>query len=195
MPSDDRIPELNDGRVNILFIGRPRGRRNGLDTLIRAFFKVYPQEPRARLVVAGGGHQLPKYQAMAKSLPADAIRFFGTRTQRHDRLYRTADIHVFGVEKATFSITVLEGMAAGLPVVTTNFKGHRDLGIPDRHFVTTPFGDEDLLAKQLVELVRTPERRQELGRAARAHSLSFDWSIVARRVLDVYEQVLEEERS
>ncbi|MBS1986209.1 MAG: glycosyltransferase family 4 protein [Bdellovibrionales bacterium] len=187
--TDDRIPALRDGKINVLFIGRPEP-RNGLDTLLRAFMGIYKEVPEARLVIAGGGDQMPKYQAMVKDMPKDAVRFLGPVLKERPELYRTADIHVFGVEKATFSITVLEGLASGLPVLTTDFIGHRDLGEPGKHFLTTPFGDDAALGKELVRLIRDKAAREKLGHAAREHALNFDWAIVARKILNVYEAVL-----
>lgn len=184
-----RVSELNDGRFNIVFVGRPDP-RNGLDTLILAFAKVFEKESRARLVIVGGGDGMERYRAMTKFLPPESVLFMGALREDRAAVYRSGDIHVFGVEKATFSITVLEGMASGLPVVTTPFEGHRALGEPGKHFMTTPFGDVDALANELLSLMNDPEKRHRLGTAARAHSLSFDWSLVADHLLDIYKTVL-----
>ena len=90
----------------------------------------------------------------------------------------------------TFSITVLEGMASGLAVVTCPFEGYQALGNPGEHFVVTPFGDSKTLATTLNHLIENPELRKKLGQNARLHSLKYDWSIVADRILDTYEKIL-----
>lgn len=183
------LPEFDNDRPKILFMGRP-DTRNGLDTLITAFKQLVKKVPEALLIVAGGGAGMKRYEDMCRYLPKGNVRFLGqVRDERAD-VYRSADIHVFGVEKATFSITVLEGMASGLPVVTTPFKGYEALGVAGEHFTTVPFGDPDALCVELERLVKDRAGREALGKRARAHSLNFDWSIVADRVLDVYKSVL-----
>ena len=189
---DDRLKQFLDGKVNILFIGRP-DRRNGLDTLIRALSTVLKMENNVRLLVAGGGGEMDRYKKMCSYLPEGSVVFLGPVREERPALYRTAHIHAFPVEKATFSITVLEGMSSGLPVITTPFDGHRALGVPGQHFLATPFGEDAPLAEALLNLIRDKELRTRLSQAARARSLEFDWSVIAGRYLKVYESVLKEE--
>ncbi len=183
-----RVAEFNNDRPKILFMGRPDP-RNGLDTLILAFGKLLKKMPEALLIVAGGGDGMQRYQQMCKFMPPDSIRFLGqVRDERAD-IYRSADIHVFGVEKATFSITVLEGMASGLPVITTPFKGYEALGEAGKHFLTVPFADENALCLEMERVLRDSELKKTLGLAARQHSLNFDWSRIADRLLKLYQSI------
>lgn len=189
--NEKKVPPLDDGRFNILFVGRPDP-RNGLDTLILAFGRVLKAHPQARLVVVGGGEGIERYQAMASYLPKDSVLFMGALRDERAAVYRSADIHVFGVEKASFSVTLLEGMASGLPIVTTSFDGHLTHGVPGKHFQTTPYGDAEALANELILLMDNPEKRAQLSRDARLHAMDFDWSTVADRILDVYRDVMAE---
>jgi glycosyltransferase involved in cell wall biosynthesis len=107
-------------------------------------------------------------------------------------LYRTADIHVFTVERAAFSVTLLEGMASGLPIITTSWKGHEYMGKAGTHFVTVPFENDRAIEQQLLAYINDPAERRAIGERARAHALSFRWSAIADRILDVYQQVLGE---
>ena len=187
---DDRLPEFRDGRVNIFFIGRPDP-RNGLDSLIRAFARVHKAAPETRLLIAGDGGLMHRYRTMvAQLLPEGSVEFLGAVRDERPVLYRTADIHVFGVERAAFSVTLLEGMASGLPVITTNWTGHEYMGTAGTHFVTVPFDDDEVLAKELMIYVKDPRKRRDLGERARAHALKYDWSVIAGRILDVYTRTL-----
>lgn len=189
---DDRLAEYRDGRINIFFIGRPDP-RNGLDAVIRAFARVYRQDPRTRLMIAGDGELMQHYRQMVDALlPAGAVVFLGAVRDERPQLYRTADIHVFTVERAAFSVTLLEGMASGLPIITTSWKGHEYMGQAGTHFVTVPFEDDRAIEQQLLAYINDPTERRAMGERARAHALSFRWSAIADRILDVYQQVLGE---
>ena len=180
---------LGDGRINILFIGRP-DLRNGLDTLIRAFRRVIYKEPKARLIVAGGGRDMARYKEATDGLPPGSVIFTGQVRDERPELYRSCHIHVFPVEKATFSITLLEGMSSGLAVVTTPFDGVEALGEAGTHFLTAGFGNDVEVENQLMVLLGDQAKREEMGKAARKHSLQYDWSIIADRVIKVYERAL-----
>lgn len=191
---DDRLPQYRDGRINIFFIGRPDP-RNGLDALIRAFARVHQQVPQTRLMIAGDGELMQHYRQMvAALLPSGAVEFLGAVRDERPQLYRTADIHVFTVERAAFSVTLLEGMASGLPIITTTWKGHEYMGKPGEHFETVRFEDDAAIERQLLALIADPEKRRALGQRARAHALSYSWSAIADRILGVYDQVLDVRR-
>jgi len=191
---DDRFPQYVDGKLNIFFIGRPDP-RNGLDTLIPAFAKVHKLEPNTRLIVAGAGKLLPRFVEMAQQLAPGAVDFLGPVHAERPQLYRTADIQVFGVERACCSLTLLEGMATGLPIITNDFIGYEYHGERDKHFIVTKIWDVDGMAKSLLELVRDPALRARFGAAARERALQFSWTPITQRFLKIYQHVLDREAS
>jgi phosphatidylinositol alpha-mannosyltransferase len=187
---DDRLMRWRDGRVNVFFIGRPDP-RNGLDALIRAFARVHAAAPEARLLIAGDGASMRYYRStVAKMLPAGSVEFLGAVRDDRPALYRTADIQVFGVERAAFSVTILEGMASGLPVITTNWRGHEYMGRAGEHFVTTPFDDDAALERELLVYIKDARKRRDLGERARAHALNYDWTVITERILAIYGDVI-----
>jgi phosphatidyl-myo-inositol alpha-mannosyltransferase len=187
---DDRLRQFRDGRVNIFFIGRPDP-RNGLDALIRAFARVHAAAPETRLVIAGDGESMGDYRSMAsKMLRPESVVFVGAVRDERPQLYRTADIQVFGVERAACSVTMLEGMSSGLPLLTSPWRGHEHMGNAGEHFVTTPFDDDAALEKMLLVYVKDCNARRELGVRARAHALEYDWTVIAARMLEVYDRVI-----
>ena len=186
---DDRLSEFRDGRVNIFFIGRPDP-RNGLDAVVRAFARVHKAVPNTRLLIAGDGELMQRYRdQVAALLPHGAVEFLGAVRDERPQLYRTADIHVFTVQRAAFSVTLLEGMASGLPVLTTNWEGYEYMGVAGEHFETVPFEDDLALEQKLLVYVNDPEKRRQLGEQARAHALSYSWRTITDRILGVYETV------
>ena len=207
---DDRFPQLNDGKLNIFFIGRADP-RNGLETLIRAFAKLHSKVSHARLVIAGGGIEMARCRRLAESLipqgaqdwyveresaPKEGLTspavFLGPVRDSRARLYRSCHIQVFNVERASCPVTLLEGMSSGLAVVCSDFEGHSFLGEAGRHFVTSGFGNVDEVHDRLLELALQPSERQRIGSAARARALQLDWSVITDQLVGVYQRVLNE---
>jgi glycosyltransferase involved in cell wall biosynthesis len=110
---------------------------------------------------------------MARDLGvADRVRFLGKRSDV-PRLLQAADCFCqpnLGTEG--FSISFMEALMAGLPVVTTAIGGAVELINESCGFVI-PLGDEEALTQSLRRLVREPELRERLGAAGyrRVHDL------------------------
>jgi glycosyltransferase involved in cell wall biosynthesis len=103
---------------------------------------------------------------------ADRVRFLG---QRPDvpRFLAAADIHCQpNTGPEPFGITFVEGLQAGLPVITTAMGGALEI-LDDSCGILTPPGDAEALAGRLRELIENPGLRARLGRAgpARAKAL------------------------
>jgi phosphatidylinositol alpha-mannosyltransferase len=90
----------------------------------------------------------------------------------------------------SFGIVTAEAMAAGLPVVASDIDAFRQVlegGEAGELFIT---GDADDLARAAGRLLDDPARRAELSAAALAAVAQYDWSVVARDVLRVYQTVM-----
>ena len=90
----------------------------------------------------------------------------------------------------SFGIVLLEGMAAGVPVVASDIPGFRTVLDDGVQGVLVAPRDPQALAKAIVDLLRDPQRRARLGAAGRAKAAAYDWSRVARQVLDFYTHVI-----
>jgi len=136
-----------------------------------------------------GGAQRPRearYLEELKSRAADLnivnrVRFLGHRSDV-PRLLAAADIHCqpnMGAEP--FGITFVEGLHAGLPVITTAWGGALEI-VNDSCGILVPPGNAAALADSLRDLIHDPERRRRLGRAGptRARSLCDPGQQMAR---------------
>ena len=95
---------------------------------------------------------------------ADRVRFLGHRSDV-PRLLAAADIHCqpnMGPEP--FGITFVEGLHAGLPVITTALGGALEI-VNNSCGILVPPGNANALADSLRDLIQNPERRRRLGRA------------------------------
>ena len=183
----DKIEKFDDGKINVFFIGRAEV-RNGIDVLINAFLKAIKEFKGMRLIIAGDGPYLNYYKKMVPSEHSEDIIFVGKINKERPAYYNTAHIHVFPAEIAAHSITVLEGLAAGKPIITTDIKSFREEIPEGREGFLVPYGDYDLMSKRILELARDKDLITRMGQASRKRSLDFAWDKVTDKIIDFYKE-------
>ncbi|HYY07812.1 MAG TPA: glycosyltransferase family 4 protein, partial [Actinomycetota bacterium] len=94
----------------------------------------------------------------------------------------------------SFGIALVEGMAAGLPVVATDIPGYREVVTDGVEGLLVPPRDPEALAAGLVRVLTDPELAVRLGRAGRERARSFDWSIVVERLEELYRRAIDTPR-
>lgn len=166
-----------------LFVGTPA---KGLDTLLEALRPVAAEE-RIRLLVVGSGDPALYLRPIRRFRAEGFTRFLGHQKEIA-ALYAASDLFVFPSRYDTFGMAALEAMAAGLPTIVSVEAGVHEIvrdGIDGLHLPDPR--DPARLRETVLALVRDPERRAELGRAARERALQFTWDETARRTLEAYE--------
>jgi len=179
-----------DGVPLVVFLGRVDEPRKGLATLIGAWSAVRAAVPGARLAVAGPGDAA---EVLAPLGPADraCVDVLGQVSEEDKgRLLRSATVYCApNLGGESFGIVLLEAAAAGAPVVASDLEAFRLVLGGSGSGVLVPVGDERTLADALVGVLRDPVRRAALVAAGRAVAARYDWSVIATRVVDVYETV------
>ena len=189
-PKQDPIPSFADGFFNILYVGR-FDPRNGLDILIEAFEILAAKYPRLRLIIIGYGPLEPAYRKMVPEWLKERIIFVGRVDEERPAYFRAAHVLCFPAKKGSFGITLLEAMASGVPVVTTDIEGFRFVMENGKHGLMVP--EEEGVSgyvRALEYLIKNPEAREEMSQAARLRAEEFSWPRVAAKVLDNYYQIL-----
>jgi glycosyltransferase involved in cell wall biosynthesis len=82
--------------------------------------------------------------------------------------YRGMDVMVLPTWREGFPNVVLEAAATGIPVVTTISTGSRDAVLPEVTGLLIPAGYPEAIAESVLRLLRNPDDRFRMGRAARA---------------------------
>ncbi len=138
-----------------------------LETLLRAFKVVQGEIKSAVLLIAGDGPVREKMMVLAQSLGiSEAVIFLGWR---HDLpiLYRTMDIFLLSSRNEGTPVSVIEAMAAGLPVVATNVGGVPDLVNPGNSGLLVPAGDPVAMADAVFRLAGDTHARAAMGTEGR----------------------------
>ena len=146
--------------------------------LIKAFAAAHHSLPNARLLLIGEGPLRPAIAADIESTGlANEIRLLG-QTEQIEMVLAAADLSVLPSLTEGMSNSLLEAMAAGLPVIATAVGGNRDLIENGVCGILVPPRDSGALAAAISRLARDPELRGHLGSAARI-KVQQDYSIEA----------------
>jgi glycosyltransferase involved in cell wall biosynthesis len=181
------------GERFILYVGGFDVRKNVL-RLVRAYARVRKQfaEPH-QLVVAGrfrfAGHRLyPDPRKLVRELGLESEVVFTGQIREQDKppLYSAATVFAFPSLYEGFGMPVLEAMACGAAVVTSNSSALPEVA-GDAAVLVDPT-DVEAIGKAILALVEDPSRRAVLGEAARARAAHFSWAAVAKQTLAVYAQ-------
>jgi len=160
--------------------------RKGVQYVLDALSES-PVEPEVHIV--GDGPFLPELRRKAEALHSPA-RFWGwldNRSPQLRELYESSGIFVFPSEAENFPIVLLEAMAAGLAIITTEGTGCAEV-VGDAGLLV-PVRDSKAISRALARLIEHPELRRSLGAAARRRiEDKFTWGAVARRYVEEYGQ-------
>lgn len=192
-----RLPVVQDGKINLLFVGRLE-KRKGLVFLLRSLPYVKRHFPNLRLIVVGAfeQEQLAEYRAIIEQAGLRDVVFEGlVSTEEKIAYYQGCDIFCApAIGSESQGVVLLEAMAAGKPVVATDIEGYRSVVTDGEQGLLVPPADEAALAVALARLLADPGLRARLGAAGRERAQQYDWVKVARRVLEYYEVVVDRRR-
>jgi phosphatidylinositol alpha-mannosyltransferase len=192
-PSLAPIERFNDGKPNILFVGRLE-KRKGFRHLLAAFAHIKKAVPAVRLIVAGAYEKADKeaFVIYARRHRLRDVRFVGFVSEEDlPRYYRTCDVFCapsIGFE--SFGLVLLEAMAAGRPIVASDIAGYRAVVRNGEEGLLVPPGDEGALAIALISLLRDSALRQRMGERGQARASAYSWDKVAQRILRFYGELL-----
>lgn len=184
------LPRFADGMTNILSIARLEP-RNGIDLIIDAFARLARDQPQLRLIIAGDGPSREQYEAQVRLLPgsvASRVLLLGAVWEERADLYASAHCFALGARKASFSILLLEALAAGLRVAALPGEGTSRAG---EHWSLTEMARSETPEAYAEALQRALEpATPDWVARARAMARRHDWSVVVPRIRRVYDEAM-----
>lgn len=165
---DEAVPAVLPGEGPVIgAIAALRAEKN-LARLLRAFALVRAEMP-ARLVLVGDGGERASLQALAQELGIAGSVIFTGYILEPASLYRALDVFALSSDTEQMPLTVLEAMAARLPVVATDVGDIRNMVADENAPFITPL-DAQALAGSILTLLRDDARRTSIGMANRARA-------------------------
>ena len=175
-----------------LVVTRNLERIYDIPTALRAFRRVRAASANALLTVAGSGPELDALQRLATELGiAEAVQFTGRIDNEHiPALYRSADLALNPSTVDNMPISILEAMASGVPVVTTDAGGIPDLVRHELTALMVPVGDDVAMAEAAIRLLTNHALAAHLRTSAIKESARYAWPEVREQWRQAYFSVL-----
>ena len=141
-------------------------------TAIRTFSRVLSQRKNTWLVLVGEGPELAKIRALVEqSNLTQRVLFLGLRSDV-DRLVSAADVFLLTSISEGIPVTLIEAMAAGVPIVSTNVGGVSEVVESGATGFLAQAGDDDALATHVMHLVTDGDLRRQMG--MRGHERAWE---------------------
>ncbi len=174
-----------------LFVGNPKPHKN-LDNVVKAFARSLELGPfESRLVCVGNRESRDfKIQIRAEQLGiGDRVTLLGhVDDDTLLALYQGADLFLYPTLYEGFGLPVVEAMASGVPVITSNSSALKEVAEGYAQLVD-PL-DVDQMARAIAHCLGDPEHRQALASLGIKRAGDFRWERTAERTLEVYEKAL-----
>jgi glycosyltransferase involved in cell wall biosynthesis len=168
----------------------------GQDVFLAAFARSFPAGGVERAVLVGAplfgeeGYEADLHRLAAELGIADRLEMTGFRDDVSAELARLDVLVHASVIPEPFGQAVVEGMAAGLPVIATEAGGPAEVITNGVDGLLVPPDDRAALAAALRRLSNDPDLRARLGAAARQRARAYGPMPVAEKVIAFYGQVL-----
>ncbi|KMP11322.1 hypothetical protein UR09_03480 [Candidatus Nitromaritima sp. SCGC AAA799-A02] len=176
---------------HLLFWGRIEEEK-GLPELFTAIKKVSAKVPEIKLTLVGEGSRLTEYQQMVSDRGlAGQVELPGWLGLREIQDFATrCSLGVFPSRIESFGLSVVESMAAGLPVIAAS-SGAIPENVEDRVTGTlVPGGDPGALADAILTALENPEHQEtQAGKARDAVRRKFSWDRTADRLVELYKSI------
>jgi glycosyltransferase involved in cell wall biosynthesis len=155
-------------RATVLWSGRLNDPRKNTGLLLRAFARMAPRLPEARLLLVGEADAAEIDRAVAGLGLSGRVEFAGPRPLAEmPAVYRRATVFAIPSDQEGLGIVGLEAMACGLPVVSTRCGGPQAFVIPGQTGILVNLNDEAQMADALYALLSDPATCQRMGQQAR----------------------------
>jgi phosphatidylinositol alpha-mannosyltransferase len=181
------LARWQDGRPNILFVGRLEPRK-GLVHLLKAFRIVRKAGSDCRLLVVGSGPLEREARRYVMTRHLGGVEFLGrVSDQEKVQLFKTADIYVSpATGRESFGIVLLEAMAAGTAIICSDIHGYKGVVKRGEQALLVEPGDHRELAEAILRLIADPALRARMGESGLERVEEFGWDRIAARVEAYY---------
>ncbi len=176
----------------ILFWGRVEEEK-GLPELFDSLTKMVSKKPDIKLTLVGEGNRLQEYKTLAADLGLSSnVEFTGWLSDREiQKRVAQSSIGVFPSRIESFGLSVVEAMAAGLPVIAARAGAvpeNIEEGVTGR---LVPVNDSSSLTEAILAALEDPPSAENMAKSAKsAVREKFSWEKAADNMLELYESLL-----
>lgn len=161
-------------------------------TALRSFQLIRRKYPNARMSIAGSGSEISNLNCLAKEIGvSDSVTFTGRLDNKEiASLYRSADLMINPSLVDNMPISILEALACGVPVISTNVGGVPYL-VQDRvNSLLVPPGDYQAMAKAAIEILGSESLADKLSVEGLKLVKKFTWPVIREQWLQTYRELI-----
>ena len=158
--------------------------------VLRAFALIQREVPEASLTVAGEGWMRGELEQLARDLGLRHTQFIGgVPFDEMPAMYDGADVYLTATDLDNMPSSIVECLAAGLPVVTTDAGGIPYIVAHEETCLMVARNDHEAMAAGALRLLADEELAARIARNAREHCRKFSWPAVQREWLKLYHEI------
>lgn len=168
----------------------------GVDLVVKGFAEAVKTEPRLRLVLLGSGSQEDEIKDLIAKNGLQEMVHLGGRIELDSlpEYYRAADLYMSASHSDGSSISLLEAMACGKPVLVSDIPGNADWVSSDETGWLFKDGDQENLTKNILAISQR-EDLENIGRNGRyLASRRADWNQNSQKIWQAYDLAVKFER-
>ncbi len=170
----------------------------GVDVVARGFARAAGQNPHLRLLLLGGGSQAGLIRTIFQQAGVLDRVFFGGQVSGNDlpQYYQAADLYVSASHSDGSSVSLMEALASGLPVLVSDIPSNCEWVTRGQEGWLFPDGDEVALSEGILRAANQPETLARMRQAARRLAEErANWPANFQRLLEAYQLAVDLNRS
>jgi starch synthase len=179
-----RQRENSTKHMNILFVGGI-GQRKGIGYLLKTVHDLNDSLDITTTLVGSFRGDTSVYEKYR----GDFIHLNQISRSQIPSVFQASDVFVFPSLIEGFALVILEAMASGLPVITTTNSGGGGIIVDGVDGFIVPIRDVSAIKERLVYLYENPDKRMEMGLAARKKAELFSWDRYYQEIAKVLDDV------
>jgi phosphatidylinositol alpha-mannosyltransferase len=161
--------------------------QKGLSVALRAFAVLAGEFPDLWLVVAGDGPDRGEVRRQPLEVRERLVLLGGVQHERLPAYHAACDVFVSpAIGQESFGVSLVEAMAAGLPVVASDIAGYREVVRAGVDGLLVRPGDPVALAEEVRRVLKDRGLAERLRQAGRARADGFRWDVVTEQIEGAY---------
>lgn len=172
------------------YLGRLK-KYKSVEHVLRALLLVKKRFSETELLIIGDGDYRRELERRAEALGLrDRVKFTGYVSHEDKvKLLNRVWLIVNPSPKEGWGLTVIEANACAVPVVAADSPGLRDSVVDGKTGVLYPYGDVEVLAKEMIQLLENETKRNQLALQARKWAEKFNWDESARKAMKIIRRI------
>lgn len=184
-----KLLHIDSSSSVIVCVARLR-RGKGHEVLLKAFETLYKKNPNTTLLLVGDGERESELKGQIENYKSkNNVHFLGNRSDV-PLILALSDLFILPTEGEGMSNAIMEAMAAGLPIITTDISENRDLIEEGRTGILFPVSNEKILLDKISFLLENTKLREYLGKNARKEAQEkYDVEKVVLKFAELYKRI------